>query len=434
MKKKHFVLTALLLLLMGIGHVRASDTRLRSLGYLTNYYIRDNFNIWLFPSNLVDYRKLIFFESSYPGMDSQLWRGGIHLLTGRNFILGVYLENSRQTIMASDTQFNNAWDPDLFYTYRGLINRQIIYPGLNSNEASHQLTVLGGLKMQNFDIGLFVTTYSSRLTFTDPDTSSHDFEDKLGSWDAALGISFKMNPRSRFDGTIFYGSSSFSHFVSINEPTIQIEPYGYSRYGVHARMFFALTPKAILVPFVSYRHMGWGYRSVSSSALVQTDKSSSNIYILACALDLIPFQNTLIALATGYYGADMTYNEMTFSQGTPPIPGKSSYQALPFLTLGLEARIAKWMGVRLSAWELLETYTDQQRVTNALLYDATLTGSDFNARFGLYFILGRFTLDVLVDHNGAADFLHNGPYLLSGRDYSESGLFTQVSITYNYQE
>ena len=59
------------------------------------------------------------------------------------------------------------------------------------------------------------------------------------------------------------------------------------------------------------------------------------------------------------------------------------------------------------------------------------TGTTYSANFGLAFHLAQFDIDVLVDTDYMADFLHNGPYILSGHNH-EGELFSQVSITYRF--
>lgn len=433
MKISKLCMIVFLIMILGITGLLASDTRIKTLGFgnIANYYVRDSYNVWSFPSTIVNYKNMVFFESSYPDESWQLWSGGIQFPVGKNITLGVYLQNSKERILYTDTQFNNSWELDPLYPF--IVDRQLVYPGMDYDEVAHQFTILGGIQLQNINIGFSIQSFSSRLTYTDPDTSIHNFEDKLSARKYAIGIGLKINPRSRFDGTIFYSSSSFSHFVSVYDPIIRREPDGYNTYGIGARLFYALSPKMIIVPFLSYSNGGQGYRSLDLNDNLLTHKSTFNEYLLGCALDFIPVQKTLVTLAGGYSKYSSTLDEETWSEGTPPLAGKYGYQILPFLCIGLEAKLTKWLGARFSAYELLETIKGELPVTDTQMNEATGTGSSYGARFGLYFTLGRFTIDTLIDENGAADFLHNGLFILSGKDYSERGLFTQISVTYNFK-
>ena len=207
-----------------------------------------------------------------------------------------------------------------------------------------------------------------------------------------------------------------------------------------ARLFYALSSKTVVVPFASYVHGGEGYRWLVRDALKtggdenQTKIDKYDQYILGIGVDFIPRERTLVTIAGGlvYYSAT---EEVTWFSGTPPVADKYSYTALPFVSIGLEAKLTRWLSGRFSFYELLETWVGEEAVTETLLDKYRLTGSTYAANFGLSFHLGRFDIDTLIDTDGLADFLHYGPYIISGKDYSEGyeGLFTQLSVTYNFK-
>ncbi len=411
-----------------VVNLQAGETRIQTLGYEANFYVQDDNNVWYFPSTLPNYRSLVIAESEYPY--GELWSGGVHVPVNQNLTLAVYLMNSTQFITYSDTKFR--------VPLYNIPVRTEFYPGMDTDEASHQFTVIGGLRMNNIDLGLQVTSFNSKLTYINPDDTDDNFEDNLSTISAAGGVSFKANEKTRFDGTIFYEMSSFKHLEYANytygDTAQWKQPYGYSTYGVGARMFYVLNPKAILVPFLSYMSGGQGYQwlveSLTTTGNISTYKDKVTLYILGIAADLIPYTNNLVTLATGFYNWTETY-EMTLLSGTPPVPSKMTYRALPFLSIGLESRIAKWLDVRFSFYELLETRILEEQVTATILDKGQLTGSTYSANFGLAFHVGRFDIDTLIDMDGAADFLHNGPYILSGKAYD--GLFSKISVKYNFR-
>jgi len=186
----------MIVLLVGVQGLQGSETRIVGMGYLANYYVRDSYNIWNFPSTIVNYQSMVFAESY---INNGLWRGGIHVPVSSTFTLGVYLENTKSRLEHSDTEF---------------LGRDSVYTGLGEGEAAHQFTLFGGLQMEEIDVALFVSSYSSKLKYTRPDTSIYNFEDKLGEYTVGMGISVKLDERSRFDGTVFYSWGDFSHVVS----------------------------------------------------------------------------------------------------------------------------------------------------------------------------------------------------------------------------
>ncbi|MCJ7812732.1 hypothetical protein MUP95_05355 [bacterium] len=431
MKISKCLTVGVILFLLGIVGLQASDTRTQTLGYATNFYVQDDYNIWYFPSTLVNYRSMVIAESEY-GMgygDSELWSGGVHIPVSSDFTLGVYLLNTKYPIDHADTRFT---DP-----FGGIyIDRKDIYPNLDSNEASHQFTVIGALRMTNMDLGLTVSSFSSKLTYTDPNNSDNNFEDRLSTIAAAGGLSFKPNEKTRFDGTVFYNTSSFRHveYPTYRDTVQYRQPYGYSTYGLDARLFYVLNTKTILVPFLRYMSSGQGYqwlvKSITTTDGITTMKDKQTSYFLGMAADLIPFSNNMVTLAAGLYNYTETY-AMTLLEGTPDVPDKYTWRALPFLSIGLESKLIKWLDVRFSFYELLETSIYEEAVTETILDKGRLTGSSYAANFGLAFHVGRFDIDTLIDTDGAADFLHNGPYILSGKEYY--GLFSKISIKYNFK-
>jgi hypothetical protein len=195
-------------------------------------------------------------------------------------------------------------------------------------------------------------------------------------------------------------------------------------------LFYAYSPHVIIVPFISYEQGSEGYlnlmRSVSN---IRTYRNTFSQYVVGIAADILPRENTLITLAGGFSQRTDSF-EQTWFDGSPGIQPETAYIIFPFLSVGLEARLLKWLGARFSFYERLDAVRVKTPVTNTLLDETRITGSTYAANFGLYFRLGRFTIDALLDTDGAADFLHNGPYVLSGIPAS---LFMQISVIYNFR-
>lgn len=413
MRVRNRMLLAFIVFLIAVTGVFGSETRITGMGFLGNFYIRDDFNIWDFPSTICDYRQLIIADTY---LSDQLWSGGLHVPLTSTFTVGVYMSNETRDISYADTQFPM---------------RALFYPGMNMNEAAHQFTVFGGLRMTNVDVGIFVNSFSSKFDYSDPVDSDNNLEDNLSERTYGFGLSFRANERSRFDGSIFYSAGSFSHVVAANDPPQIRDPEKYSTFGIGGRLFYAYTNRLVVVPFIAYSSGGEGY------ALAEDDGSNIETYVdkytttvVGIGADFIPLQKTLITFAAGFLSSSMTY-EQTWFNGDPPPSSAYKYRIFPFLTLGLEANLTKWLGVRLSFYELIEAYTGEEPVDDTKLDEGRLTGSSYAATFGLFFKLGRFTIDTIVDTDGAADFLHYGPYILSG---NQAALFTMVSIIYNFKE
>gem|GEM_PF-2688632 len=416
MKILKCITVAVLLIALGVSSLQGSDTRVTSMGYLANLYLRDNYNIWYFPSTITNYRNLIIIDSNngyFSGSDqlfgspvygNKMWRGGIHLPLSSAFTMGVYLSNDTRDLLIEDTSLD---------------------------QASHQFTLFGGYSMDNVDLGIYASSYSTKETFTDPDTPDNNTEENLTRREYGVGVSFKGNERTRVDGTIFYRTGDFASILAGRTATQLMAPESYNSYGILVRVFYAYSAKVIIVPFAGYGVEKAGYRSLVPDAFTLTQVYKSTMYLIGCGVDLIPFERALISLAAGYQKMSMT-SDVTLSSGTPDPSNEYGGHVLPFLSVGLEARLTKWLGARFSFYELLGTeITKSLSTVGDNLTERKETGSSYSARFGLWFRWARFTIDVLVDTESLSDFLHNGPYILSGNQH-EQGLFPKLSITYNF--
>ena len=402
--------------ILGISLLTATGTRIVNFGYQSNFYIQDDNNIWMFPSTIVKYQNFAFVESQAGLEGGDMWMGGINIPVSQTFILGVYLQNGTSEIEGANTLFPG---------------RTQLYTGLDYNEAAHQFDVFGGFILKKASIGIHLSRYSSTETYSDPENSLYNYTDKLSELSFEGGISFKTNPNARFDGTIIYSTSSFASIIPALETPQRRFPEGYRTIGAGGRIFYAWKPKIALVPFAAYVQNVMGY---SQTGVVQDSSESSsrvvtNNYIVGLAFDFIPIENNLVSLAAGVSSYTSTA-EITILEGSMSGQGSETYTALPFINIALESRITKWLTARFSFYELIEK-NSMEFPANETLGRGDLTGSSYSANFGLGFNLGRFTIDTLIDTDGAADFLHNGFYMISGKS-STNDLFTQVTVKYNF--
>ncbi|MBN2411108.1 hypothetical protein JXQ31_05395 [candidate division KSB1 bacterium] len=407
MKKLSKIIVFMIILLSSISPAWASGTRLQSLGYLTNFYLIDSYNIWLYPSTIVDYNNKIFLES-YTG--NPLAEGGINLPINPNTTIGVYLSDQNRVIKYVDPE-----------------------PGMNM--ANQQIDLFAGYRAQQFDVGLHLARYNNKMEYSNPKDAKQDQGGSLGSLTIEGGASFKPDESSRVDAAISYTNRSFSYELGSRDTVKVREPYGHHSISFSARYMRSLSEKVVLVPFFNYTYNGAGYEFLVEQVLItqniHTFLEKQNILNLGVAFNIIPREFVLVTCAAGMVRQSST-TETSLITGTAPVAAENSYSALPFVNIGVEADLLKWLGFRLSMYKLIQKMTQNSPVDNTTLDQYDEYFNQYSANLGIYFRLGRLKIDALLDTNNAANFLHNGPFILSGKDYSGTNLFTQVSLIYGF--
>ena len=407
MKKLSLVIMILFLLSASIIPAGASGTRLQSLGYLTNFYIIDSYNIWLYPSTIVDYNNKVFMES-YTG--NPLAEGGINLPINPNTTIGIYLSDQNREIKHVDPE-----------------------PGMTM--ANQQLDLFAGYRAEQFDIGLHVARFNNKIDYSDPNDAKNNQSGSLGSFSVDGGVSFKPNESSRIDAAISYTNRSFSYELGSRDTVKVREPYGHHSISFTTRYMHSLTEQVVIVPFFNYTYNGAGYEFLVEQVLItnniHTFLEKQNILNLGVGFNIVPRERVLVTCAAGMVRQSSTTETSLFT-GTPPVAAENTYSALPFVNIGVEADLLKWLGFRLAMYKLMEKMTQKSPVDNTTLDQYDEYFNQYSALLGIYFRFGRLKIDALLDTNNAANFLHNGPYILSGKDYSGTNLFTRVSLIYGF--
>jgi len=426
MKSIQTVILALLMFLLCFSTLQASEARINNFGYASQFYIQDSYNVWAFPSTLVNYRDMVFVESNRSDMyNGDLWSGGIHLALSPTTVIGFYLSNQKKQIEGADVgnmslEFFNAFDGSM-------------YESFSPDMADHQFDVFAAFKLNSADLGFHISRYSSSVDGTWNEIvgeESGSFNHHADEISVEGGVTFRNSRKTRFDATIFYETTAFGTTVSGVSPSQIIFPEDYYTWGVGARLFHIMSPKVVLAPFAAYSSGAIGYRYAEG----YDDMSGSyherfTQYIAGVAVDLMPNKQNLISVGLGIDNFSVS-PELTANSGQVSVLANISHGALPFVTVGLESWIKKWLCARFSFYELIMSSSNEFTEDNYVInYD--LSGSTYAANFGLAFKLGQFTIDTIIDTNGGAEFLHNGVYLISGAEFSNV-LFAQVSVTYAF--
>ncbi len=406
MKRINLAMRIVVVLLTVVSSLWASGTRLETLGYMTEFYLVDSYNIWTFPSTIVQYNNNVFMESN-PG--NPLYQGGVNLPINPQFTIGLYISNETETIEYSD-----------------VINPETMHM---MNEAEEQLDLFGGYSGEMVDFGLHLARYANSWEYTNPANTNENASGGISSFSIDLGMTYRPDNRSRVEGAFSFTTRSFNFEAVGQDPDQMTEPDGHNTIALGARYLYSMTDKVVLVPFAGFSSEGQGFKSLVPNANPSSMVTKQNSFILGAGFNIVPRERVLVSCATGLVTSSSS-TEISLTSGTAPAQPESGYMALPFLNIGLEAELRKWIGFRLSMYKLLEKTTSQEAEGN-LMAETSYKTNPYNANLGVYFKLGKLKIDALLDTDSNADFIHNGPYILSGHSYS-GHLFKRVSLIYSF--
>ncbi len=414
MKTLKIVLLVLCLLLTAAAPLSASGTRVQSLGYLANYYVIDSYNIWLFPSTLVNYDNNVFMES-YTG--NPLAGGGVNLPITSQISLGLYLTDDTRTIAYTD-------------------------PQLAGYVATQKMDILVGYRAGDFNYGVHLASYTNKGEYSDPvnDVSQNGH---LSSTLFEGGVSYKPDSRNQLDASFSYTGRDFQWEDTSRDAAIYREPNGHRTISFTARYLYSMTNKVVLVPFLNFTNDGYGYKYAVDQDVLAGDPNHVNdpikslldkqsSFTAGVGFDIVPREKVLVTCATGMMRSSSS-TEKSFFTGDAGVQPESGNTILPFVNIGMEAELYHWLGFRMSMYKLIEKMTMKSAVSADELDEYNEYFNNYTANLGLYFRLRNLKIDVALDTNSGADFLHNGPFIISGKDYSTSGnLFKRVSLIYSF--
>ena len=167
MKSIQTVILALLMFLLCFSVLYASEVRITNFGYASQFYIQDSYNIWAFPSTLVNYRDMVFVESNRSDMSNgDLWSGGIHLALSPTTVIGFYLSNQKKEIEGADI---SGMAMEIFNEVDGGT-----YESFSPDMADHQFDVFAAFKLNSADLGFHISRYSSSVNGTWSDVTGEE--------------------------------------------------------------------------------------------------------------------------------------------------------------------------------------------------------------------------------------------------------------------
>lgn len=393
-------------LLILVSSVMATDTRVMTMGQNNNILL-DEANIWLYPSRINYYPDLAEMELVNYGDDyypfpegelegvSPIERVGVNMKFGgdKPYVIGLYLHNQ--------AEYYHQFSP-ISGRSHGSFNDEGYYG--NSNRRAD---LFYGRKLGDKNFGLrFGYVHSSYKNL-----SANQFnETSFSQISFDLGLTLK---EGLFDIMVGLESFSFTDLQTVNlnqglsgdasyGGVDNYEPDGNKRLYFRARYFHELNSTVTVVPHLgfstgTYKWNEWDWLanpapdSGFSNQVDRTSKTTSKEFTLGTGLHYTPSSKVLTVIDFGL--ATTKIKRLTSDNGEIS-ESSENWTALPFIKLGFEAGVFKWLDVRFGA----ETYWAKYTVENVENATKSVYKYPDNRNYlGFGFHWGQFHVDTYAN-------------------------------------
>jgi hypothetical protein len=384
----------------------ASDTRVETMGAV-NHVIRDNYNIWLYPSTLTEYPNLAVlglggriitptyfdpfqnrtFSVPLPGFASSL---GSDIYGGSTVKL-----NSKSALGFFASAANNT--------------------GIEFGNATQRFDLFYGMKMEQLALGLHVGRTSGMQKSSNSQSPASNVERSVGLWDFQVGIGSELSGMGSFEAAFNLGLLSFTNKFGGQK---QSEPDGNLNLGARARLFYKMNEQLTLVPNAEFIRNKIGVKSGTGATASKQENVSSTL-LLGVGFLYKPQENYLFV-------SHVFFDRMSEKEtDTPPAPARSSeskdtFTTLPGVSVGLDAQLRKWIAVRFGVVKWL----------GKAKFEGGTTTTEFSAApFDWAMGIGIHVGDLLIDLGMDRDFIKRGPNALSGQT---GPMFPKATLLYTF--
>lgn len=418
MKRTIIISLGLLLLVSG---AMATETRVMTMGENNNILL-DEANIWLYPSRINYYPDLAEMELADPReVDeddvSAIERVGLNLKFGGDnpYVIGLYLHNQ--------AEYYNQFSPISGRSHGSYDNEG--YFGSSNKRAD----LFYGRKLGEANFGMrFGYVHSSWKNLSATGLGSHD-ERSFSQMTIDLGVTLRDG---LFDIMVGLESFTFTDMVTVslnqdstggpNGGMVNFEPDGNKRFYFRTRYFHELNPNITVVPHLgfstgTYKFNNWGWNSNDTLAqgginlLEQSSKATSKEFTLGSGLHYTPSSKVLAVIDFGLTTLKNGYTLKTIISDTVSTTSENSFKwtALPYLKLGFEADVFKWLDVRFGAETYWTKYTYED-VDDARKWVERYPDNRNYLGFGFHW--GQFHVDTYAN----PELFINGFDFISGDD------------------
>ncbi len=397
MKSLSLGLIIFLLLVIHLADSFGSDTRVHSMGN-ANCLMRDYYNIFIFPSSIVEYPDdvVVGFGGNQFAFQDQVatvdkpYAGLTFGILSRH-VLGVFFDGNNEQPPFSPGQMRYHYD--LFY-------------GVHFNAFSL------GFRAQH---GNGVESLSG---YTGP-AETNNFERSISVSSFTAGLSLPIVNWGILDAALTYQMTGFKNEAG----GIKIsEPEDYNSISLDSRFIYSWGESYALIPFISYLQNSAGQKVYQTAPDYYTEIRTENTLLFGLGFNYKPYKNFLIIGGLNFL-QNQIKNEVS-QPGNITRTNRNNELYFPFIQLGCEAQLRNWLLLRMGMQKLIGNQKAEYIYMNDVL-KSEISRAAFGVSIGIGFKFKDFTLDTMLDQ----DYLRRGPYILSGE---KGRMFPRVTATYAF--
>lgn len=381
---------ALVLLVSSVAS--ATNVRVLTLGD-NNVILRDDANIYLFPSTINNYKKLVVgeFGRSYTSKDFRTL--GIHWQIGDEnpFVLGTYLHNDEVVLPSPfSTIYFNFWDSPL---------------------PNKRIDLFGGTMLGETPVGFHLGLVGSETTVDRPHDKNEAYFVKFN---CDVGATLA---EGKADVTAGFAIASFTDIGTALDGSAydQTKSEGSIKMHFLARYFLEKNPRYTIVPHIGgslegteFSYYGLNVNDPEEDSTKTWDAVNFNI---GSGFVWTPFDNALCLFDAGI----AIHNSKI---EVDPVEGittefKKTTLTVPYFHMGFEGNVFKWMDVRFGAtsnWVRIKDTDDYDYGESTYEYFMSYPSNGTYLGFGFHW--NRLHVDTYTD----PELFLDGFNFISGRD------------------
>jgi len=366
---KKLLFSTLALTLIFALTASATDTRVLTLGEANNI-VKDEANIFLYPSTINMYRGLVLGEVATA---DQLYSVGAHYDFGEGkSVIGLYVSSIGWPLA------DGAPDPD------------------GDNATDNKLNLFYGRPFGDTQFGMALALYQdSYMRDGDPD-------DETDESNLNLGIQLGLTLQEKLDLALGFMYGTWTNKGEDGED--QTKPLTNMTIDFGGRYWYAFNDNVDFIPHLGFTYGMAGYEVPD----VTEDKTTHMVLDLGWGVNIRPVDRVLLLFDLGILYE--TLKDEVTPEGGDAAELTQTWIHLPYYRVGLEGYVTKWWDLRLGAVKIWDNITTPDFEAPDPDIDDKYAVAQTNLYLGSGVHFGNLTVDAWMN----PDFVLNGPNFVSG--------------------